>query len=68
MHEKCDLKGGSVSYGAIMDFGNRLWPWYAILTRAGSEKFVTLQLENAGYECYLPMAGIRKGLATEQES
>jgi transcription antitermination factor NusG len=55
MHEKCDLKGGSVSYGAIMDFGNRLWPWYAILTRAGSEKFVTLQLENAGYECYLPM-------------
>jgi len=38
-----------------MDFGNRLWPWYVILTRAGSEKFVTLQLENAGYECYLPM-------------
>jgi Transcription termination factor nusG len=64
MYDKWDLKGGSVSYGATMDFGNRLWPWYAILTRAGSEKFVLLQLENAGYECYLPMGRYPQKLGT----
>jgi transcription antitermination factor NusG len=32
------------------------WPWFAILARTGREKNATLLLENAGYECYLPVS------------
>lgn len=35
---------------------NRQWPWFAILARTGRERNATLLLENAGYECYLPMS------------
>ena len=40
-----------------MFFRDRQWPWFAILTRTGTgtEKNATLLLENAGYECYLPV-------------
>ena len=34
---------------------NHQWPWYAIRARTGREKNATLALENAGYECYLPL-------------
>lgn len=32
------------------------WPWFAILVRTGREKTATLLLENAGYECFLPLS------------
>lgn len=32
------------------------WPWFAILVRTGREKTATLLLENAGYECFLPVS------------
>lgn len=35
---------------------NRQWPWFAILARTGRERNATLLLENAGYECYLPVS------------
>lgn len=31
------------------------WPWFAILVRTGREKTAGLLLENAGYECFLPV-------------
>jgi transcription antitermination factor NusG len=34
---------------------NQQWPWFAILARTGREKNATVLLENAGYECYLPV-------------
>src|ERR1700674_4264147 len=34
---------------------NQQWPWFAILARTGREKNATILLENAGYECYLPV-------------
>jgi transcription antitermination factor NusG len=39
-----------------MDMWNQQWPWFAILARTGREKRATLLLENAGYECYLPVS------------
>jgi transcription antitermination factor NusG len=39
-----------------MGMRNHQWPWFAILTRTGREKNATLQLENAGYECCLPVS------------
>ncbi len=39
----------------IMGTRNHQWPWYAIRARRGREKNATLVLENAGYECYLPL-------------
>jgi transcription antitermination factor NusG len=39
-----------------MGFRNKQWPWFAILARTGREKNATLLLENAGYECYLPVS------------
>jgi transcription antitermination factor NusG len=39
-----------------MGFRNKQWPWFAILARNGREKNATLLLENAGYECYLPVS------------
>src|SRR5882724_2853812 len=32
------------------------WPWFAIMARTGREKTSTLLLENAGYECFLPVS------------
>jgi len=32
------------------------WPWFAIMVRTGREKTTTLLLENAGYECFLPVS------------
>ena len=32
------------------------WSWFAILVRTGREKTATLLLENAGYECFLPVS------------
>jgi transcription antitermination factor NusG len=39
-----------------MDTGNQQWPWFAIMARTGREKSATLLLENAGYECLLPVS------------
>jgi transcription antitermination factor NusG len=35
---------------------NQQWPWYAVMARTGREKSATLLLENAGYECLLPVS------------
>ncbi len=32
------------------------WPWFAIMVRTGRERTSTLLLENAGYECFLPVS------------
>lgn len=32
------------------------WPWFAVLVRTGREKTANLLLENAGYECFLPVS------------
>ncbi len=32
------------------------WPWFAILVRTGRERTANLLLENAGYECFLPVS------------
>ena len=39
-----------------MGMRNQQWPWFAILARTGRERNATLLLENAGYECYLPVS------------
>lgn len=39
-----------------MGLRNRLWPWFAILARTGRERSATLLLENAGFQCYLPVS------------
>jgi transcription termination/antitermination protein NusG len=39
-----------------MDIRNQQWPWFAIMARTGREKSTTLLLENAGYECLLPVS------------
>ena len=39
-----------------MGIRNQEWPWYAIMARTGREKSATLLLENAGYECLLPVS------------
>src|SRR5216684_2776282 len=51
-----DSNGGSFFGGVSMGFRNKQWPWFAILARTGREKNATLLLENAGYECYLPVS------------
>jgi transcription antitermination factor NusG len=38
-----------------MSTRNQQWPWFAILARSGRENTACLLLENAGYECYLPV-------------
>jgi len=43
-----------------MGVHNGQWPWFAILARAGREKNATLLLENAGYECYLPLVKLTR--------
>jgi transcription antitermination factor NusG len=39
-----------------MGIRNQQWPWFAILARTGRERTATMLLENAGYECYLPVS------------
>ena len=39
-----------------MGIRTQQWPWFAILVRTGREKTATLLLENAGYECLLPVS------------
>lgn len=39
-----------------MRIRNQEWPWYAIMARTGREKSAALLLENAGYECLLPVS------------
>jgi transcription antitermination factor NusG len=34
---------------------NQQWPWYAIMVKTNREKTATMLLENAGYNCYLPL-------------
>lgn len=38
------------------------WPWFAILARAGEEKNAAMLLENAGYECFLPLSTCQRRL------
>lgn len=38
-----------------MGIHNQQWPWYAIMVRTSREKTATMLLENAGYNCYLPL-------------
>jgi len=35
---------------------NQQWPWFAILVKTSREKTANLLLENAGYECFLPIS------------
>jgi transcription antitermination factor NusG len=35
---------------------NQEWPWFALQVRTSREKTANLLLENAGYECYLPLS------------
>jgi transcription antitermination factor NusG len=35
---------------------NQQWPWFAILVRTSREKTASLLLEDAGYECFLPIS------------
>jgi transcription termination/antitermination protein NusG len=37
----------------------RRWPWFATLATAVEEPMATLPLENAGYECFPPIAAAR---------
>jgi transcription antitermination factor NusG len=52
--------GGSLSVEGIMRMHNHQWPWFAILVRRGEEKSATLLLENAGYECFLPLTNCNR--------
>jgi transcription antitermination factor NusG len=45
-----------------MRIRNHQWPWFAILVRRGEEKSATLLLENAGYECFLPLSNCNRSL------
>ena len=53
---KCDSYGGSVFERKRMGTRFQQWPWFAILVRTGREKTANLLLENAGYECFLPVS------------
>jgi transcription antitermination factor NusG len=39
-----------------MSIHNQQWPWFAVLVRTSREKTANLLLENAGYECFLPIS------------
>jgi len=54
--KKCDSYGGSVSGRKKMGVRVQQWPWFAILVRTGRERTANLLLENAGYECFLPVS------------
>lgn len=59
MHEGSNKIGTPMAVASLgevtMSVRNQQWPWFAILARTGREKNATLLLENAGYECYLPL-------------
>jgi transcription antitermination factor NusG len=38
-----------------MSVRSQQWPWFAVLVKTGREKTANLLLENAGYECFLPV-------------
>jgi transcription antitermination factor NusG len=38
-----------------MGMHNQQWPWYAVMVRTNREKTATMLLENAGYDCFLPL-------------
>jgi transcription antitermination factor NusG len=44
-----------------MSIRSQQWPWFAILVKTNTEKTATLSLENAGYECFLPVAKCTRG-------
>jgi transcription antitermination factor NusG len=53
-----------------MSIRSQQWPWFAIQVKTNTEKTATLSLENAGYECFLPVAKCACGgsdLAKEYE-
>jgi transcription antitermination factor NusG len=39
-----------------MGIRNQPWPWYAIQAKSSREKTASLLLENAGYECLVPVS------------
>lgn len=39
----------------IMGRDTQQWPWFAIRVRTGRERTATLLMENAGFECFLPV-------------
>jgi transcription antitermination factor NusG len=39
-----------------MEIHNQPWPWYAIQAKSSREKTASLLLENAGYECLVPIS------------
>jgi transcription antitermination factor NusG len=39
-----------------MGIRNQPWPWYAIQAKSSREKTASLLLENAGYECLVPIS------------
>ena len=41
---------------SVMGIRSQQWPWFAVLVRTGREKTANLLLENAGYECLLPVS------------
>src|SRR5438105_15112667 len=43
-------------WGKHMGVRLQQWPWFAILIRTGREKTANLLVENAGYECFLPVS------------
>jgi transcription antitermination factor NusG len=43
-----------------MGLRNQQWPWFALLVRSTREKSATLFLENAGYQCYLPLGKLTR--------
>lgn len=43
-----------------MGVRSQQWPWFAVLVRTGREKTANLLLENAGYECFLPVSKSRR--------
>ena len=36
------------------------WPWFAIQAKSSREKSASLLLENAGYECYVPISKYKR--------
>jgi transcription antitermination factor NusG len=43
-----------------MGIRTQQWPWFAILARTSREKTASLLLENAGYECYVPIVKYKR--------
>jgi transcription antitermination factor NusG len=39
-----------------MEIRDQQWPWFALLVRTSREKTANMLLENAGYECFLPIS------------